>query len=140
MAKEYLYTFYGENQLARNNFNYRGADISLENSGCPKYVVACQGDHITPPMGVLDSAEMLAGDVNIVLASGGHVRGVINPPDSNRGSYQVAGDPDMVEGSWWNHWLLWLIELSGEAVEGNICAPAQYPDLEPAPGSYVRAK
>jgi poly[(R)-3-hydroxyalkanoate] polymerase subunit PhaC len=45
------------------------------------------------------------------------------------------------EGSWWEHWMQWLGERSGEL----RVAPARlgslvHPPIEPAPGSYVRTR
>ena len=76
---------------------------------------------------------------------------MVNPVGGKKASYRVGletgPDPDTWlaasqehKGSWWEHWIAWLTERSGE----ERPAPAQlgnptYPPLEPAPGTYVRA-
>jgi polyhydroxyalkanoate synthase subunit PhaC len=141
MATEYLQNFYGSNQLAAVAGYLLGEErIYLKSSGCPKYVLAGKQDHIVPFQSALDSISLLGGEIRMVQSSGGHVRGVFNHPDRGTGQYKAIGDSDLATGSWWQDWYPWLEQLSGSWVKGKICAPAQYPGIETAPGSYVRIR
>ena len=56
------------------------------------------------------------------------------PPDAD----QWMAGAQRHEGSWWEHWVGWLAERSGE----QIAAPKSvgshlFPAKEPAPGTYV---
>lgn len=140
MATEYLQNFYGDNALATDaGFLLDHELVNVKDINCPKYVLACDRDHIVPLQSALGSAGLLGGNPRIVQASGGHVRGVFNHPAQKRGYYRVAETRDSNTGSWWSDWHQWLEQLSGSWVEGKICAPAQYAIIETAPGSYVRA-
>ena len=140
MAIEYLRRFYGANELAKKaEFSLAAEIINLKHCDCPKYILACDRDHIVPLQSALDSAGLLGGKPRILQASGGHVRGVFNHPGQKKGYYRVTEESDLKQGSWWSDWHQWLERLSGDWVEGKICAPAQYAIIEPSPGSYVRA-
>jgi polyhydroxyalkanoate synthase len=43
-------------------------------------------------------------------------------------------------GSWWEDWLAWLSPQSGPLVAPPDLQSATYPDLGPAPGTYVFEK
>jgi len=93
---------------------------------------------------------LLAGRIEFVLAASGHIAGIVNPPGANRREYWVnpssavraddwLGAARKIPGSWWPHWVRWLKERSGTLVESSPeLGNAQYPSLQPAPGSYVR--
>jgi polyhydroxyalkanoate synthase len=141
MAVEYLRGFYGANQLAETGTVVLGQEkASPANCNCPQYIMVGESDHIVPMKSAMISADLLGGNARIVQSAGGHVRGVFNHPESQRGYYRVPGERDVTPGSWWTDWLAWLEQLSGSLVEGKICAPAQYKAVEPAPGSYVRIR
>jgi len=141
MAAEYLKKFYGDNQLATGDDFLLGEEkIDLKNSVCQKYVLAGDRDHIVPFQSALDSLSLLGGGIRMVQSSGGHVRAVFTHPDQGRGQYKAIGDSDLTTGSWWQDWNSWLEQLSGRWVKGKICASAQYPGIETAPGTYVRIK
>jgi polyhydroxyalkanoate synthase subunit PhaC len=88
-----------------------------------------------------------------VMGASGHIAGVINPPSKNKRSYWtndklpasydawLAGAKEH-PGSWWPDWANWLKGHAGK----QVAAPktygkgAKYKAIEPAPGSYVKAK
>ena len=97
-------------------------------------------------------ARLLGGSVRYVLASSGHIAGIINPP-GGKGSYQAA-DVDAAtdtaalwreaaprrNGSWWTDWFGWLAARAGERVPPPGLGSAAHPPLEAAPGLYVLEK
>jgi len=96
--------------------------------------------------------DLIGQDVRFVLATSGHVAGVINPPSRNKRSHwlndALVADPQNwlegaqeAPGSWWPDWDAWMKRLS----DGIIPAPNQqgndqYNSIESAPGRYVKAK
>lgn len=91
---------------------------------------------------------LYGGRARFVLASSGHIAGVVNPPAAGRYSYRtnpktpakpqawLKGSTER-DGSWWPDWNKWI----GRYVGGE--APAREPGagplqaIEDAPGSYV---
>ena len=79
------------------------------------------------------------GDVRFVLASSGHIAGIINPP-GGRGTYwinesgQSAATPQewregatAHEGSWWKDWTAWLGKHSGRKGKPPGIGSEHYP-------------
>ena len=72
-------------------------------------------------------SRLVAGKIRYVLASSGHITGIINPP-GGKGAYwtndagsaetpeQWRGRAERHEGSWWTDWFAWLAAHSGEKV------------------------
>lgn len=140
MAVDYLRQFYQRNCLRTDGcYQYLGEPIFLLESQMPKYLLACQTDHIAPADSVLAGAELLGGDLRSVLASGGHVQGVLNHPLNERGSYQVHGETQEKSGSWWVDWQRWLATHSGDKVKSRPCESETYPAMDQAPGKFVRS-
>jgi polyhydroxyalkanoate synthase subunit PhaC len=85
-----------------------------------------------------------------VLGASGHIAGVINPVSRNRRNYWRGGklkkDPDRWledaqshPGSWWPHWTGWLAARAGARIQARASlGSTAYPELEPAPGRYVK--
>ena len=143
MLLEYLVNFYMNNCLSEPGFYfYANEQVSLSNSDVPKYVLACQSDHIAPATSVLNGVKLLNGEIRQVIASGGHVRGVINHPSENRGSFTINNNDKKnnapVPGSWWYDWQQWVETLSQEMMDARPCSSQGYPEIEAAPGSFVR--
>jgi polyhydroxyalkanoate synthase len=126
--------------------------LDLADVKVPAYLYASREDHIVPWKTAFVAQHLLGGDSTFVLGASGHIAGVINPPAKKKRNYWIEGTPAdeadewfagarSVPGSWWPHWGEWLARYAGERVP----APAQpgndkYRVIEPAPGSYVKAK
>jgi polyhydroxyalkanoate synthase len=146
MHSQFLRTCYLENRLARPGaFEIDGVAIDLTKVETPLYVIGSEKDHIAPWRSVYRTTHLVSGPTRFVLSSGGHIAGMVNPPGNPKARYHVGDttppDPDewlrespRVDGSWWDDWVAWMSERSGERV-----APPELPAGEPAPGSYVRS-
>jgi polyhydroxyalkanoate synthase len=88
--------------------------------------------------------------VRYVLATSGHIMGILSPPVDPPKRRYWAGDAtacvdplawresvDKVAGSWWNDWAEWLRSRCGEQVAPRAPGSAAYPPLAEAPGTYV---
>jgi polyhydroxyalkanoate synthase len=153
-----LYAYYLRNMYLENNLRIPGkleacgVPLDLGAITIPAYVVAAREDHIVPWKSALASATLLGGRTEFVLGASGHVAGIVNPASKNRRHYwlsssaQVEPDAWLADatqhaGSWWKHWADWLHSRSGgrkppEQKPGNT----QYPEIEAAPGRYVKEK
>lgn len=152
MMEVYLNDFYSDNRLWKNGrYRLDGGDACLADISVPVYLLACEKDHIVQCDSALSSAEKLSVDVRRVVASGGHVLGVLNPPDRGGGHYRVLNGElefDMsddslpggstLKGSWWPDWLVWMRANSGSKTEPAAQVEVKFDILEPAPGSYVK--
>lgn len=153
-----LYAWYLRHLYLQNELKVPGAltlcgvPVDLRKIRIPAYVLAAKEDHIVPWRAAFASARLLSGRLDFVLTASGHIAGVVNPASKDRRNYWVntfpAATPEAwletakpVPGSWWKHWMRWIKRRSGRQVP----APAgmgsdQYPVIEPAPGSYVKAR
>ncbi|MDB5859641.1 MAG: phbC [Ramlibacter sp.] len=154
-----MYTWYLRNTYLENNLVkpgkavVLGEKIDLSKVDVPVYIYGSREDHIVPIAGAYASVKHLAGKKRFVMGASGHIAGVINPPSKNKRSYWTndklpasfeqwqAGTKEH-PGSWWTDWSHWLKAHAGK----QIAAPktygkgAKYKAMEPAPGSYVKAK
>jgi polyhydroxyalkanoate synthase len=114
--------------------------------------VDAEKDHIVPWEAAWRITQLLKSDVRYVLASSGHIAGIINPP-GGRGTYWVndSGKPAVTpqewregatahNGSWWTDWTAWLAKHSGRKVNPPKMGSENYPIVGDAPGSYVLEK
>ncbi len=151
----YLRDLYRDNLLVTPGaLSVGGTPIDLTTVTTPTYVQAGREDHIAPAESVWKLTHHFAGPLRFVLAGSGHIAGVVNPPSAGKYQYWtndtkteslsdfVAGATE-TKGSWWPDWLAWLrgtddaqVPAKGARVPGKGKLAA----LEPAPGSYVRAK
>jgi len=92
----------------------------------------------------------MGGKVRYVLASSGHIAGMINPP-GGKGTYwtneasaetaeQWRKDAQRHDGSWWTDWSYWLAAHAGKKGKPPSMGSEAYPPLQDAPGSYVLEK
>ena len=147
----YLTSLYLKNRLiVPNALSLCGTPIDLGKITQPLYVVAAEDDHIAPWRSVAHINKLVPASKRGVLTSSGHIMGIINPPrpDSRR-SYWVGNveTTDTMEtwqthaeerqGSWWPDWFSWLHERTGPMVTARVLSNAQFPELAPAPGTYV---
>jgi polyhydroxyalkanoate synthase len=131
--------------------NLLGRPIDLRLVDVDSYIVGGTTDHITPWKACYRTTGMLAGEKQFVLSNSGHVQAIVNPPGNPKARYftssalppsadeWLAGAREN-EGSWWEHWAVWLRERSG----AEVAAPRRLGSrthriLAPAPGEYVHA-
>ncbi len=153
-----LYVWYVRNTYLENNLAVPGkvqccgTRVDLGLVDMPTFVLAAKEDHIVPWKSAFRSARLVGADVQFVLAASGHIAGVINPAAKNRRSHWTTDgmpqDPEawlasatQTPGSWWPRLSEWLARQSG----GRVPAPERlgndrYPEIEPAPGRYVRVR
>jgi polyhydroxyalkanoate synthase len=88
-----------------------------------------------------------------VLASSGHIAGIINPP-GGKGNYWTREIKDVEarspeqwlqsatkhESSWWSDWSAWLSARAGKKGKPPSLGSKEHPPREDAPGTYVLEK
>ena len=160
MARD-AHTFYLRNTYLENNLIEPGklvlkdTPIDLGKIEGDLYAVGAEKDHIVPWYGAWRLGQLASGKVRFVLASSGHIAGMINPPSKEKGRHWVndegdAGDYATAEawqenatereGSWWTDWVEWLNERSGKKVNPPKMGSEDHPPIEEAPGTYVRER
>ena len=144
--------FFLENKLMEpNGIKVKGVAIDLGKIKTPTYAVATKNDHIVPWRGAFSIRELQGGPVRFILSGGGHIAGIINPPADKKRAYWinegVEVDPDewfegaeKFDGSWWEDWIAWLDERSGDEVDPPSMGNTDYKPIMDAPGSYVLEK
>jgi polyhydroxyalkanoate synthase len=149
----YLRNTYLENNLIKpGKIRLKGEAIDLRRIELDCYVVGTEKDHIVPWESAWRITQLVGGTVRFVLASSGHIAGIVNPP-GGKGAYWVTepgarfADPQQWlqaaarrDGSWWTDWAAWLSERSGRKVAPPQMGSAAHPPLADAPGSYVLEK
>ncbi len=149
----YLRHMYLQNELRiPDRLECCGERIDLRRIDLPTFVFGAREDHIVLWRGAYASACLLEGPVKFVMGASGHIAGAINPASKNKRSYWT-GDAPGVEpedwlagatehpGSWWNEWTRWLEDFRGDLRPApKAQGSEQYPPIEPAPGSYVKAR
>ena len=141
--------FFLKNKLKEpNGIKVKGVGLDLNEITTPTYVVAATGDHIVPWEGAFLMRQLQGGLVRFILTSGGHIAGIINPPEGSRREFWTNPDEttdakewlagaERHHGSWWLDWIPWLQERSGDKVTPPEMGSAKYPPLMDAPGSYI---
>ena len=74
-----------------------GTKVNLAELNAPSFVVACEKDHIVPWQSAFDSAKLLGGEREFVLAAGGHIAGIVNPPARKKGAFEFDGKESPME-------------------------------------------
>jgi polyhydroxyalkanoate synthase len=148
----YLRNTYLENKMREpGGTTALGEPVDLATINVPTFVYASKEDHIVPWKTAYESTQLVDGDVVFVLGASGHIAGVINPPAKNKRNYwtgDLDADPERwfeaaekVPGSWWPAWYAWLAPHGGTKVNARKTpGNAEFTAIEPAPGSYVKAK
>jgi polyhydroxyalkanoate synthase len=129
-----------------------GVPLDLRRITLDIYAVGAEKDHIVPWDSAWRIVQLAGGKVRYVLASSGHIAGIINPP-GGKGNYWVADDTKGMgspeewrkaavahNGSWWTDWTAWLAARSGDKVTRSRMGSDAHPPLEDAPGRYVLEK
>jgi polyhydroxyalkanoate synthase len=149
----YLRNTYVENNLiVPGKIRLKGTDIDLGRITVDIYAVGAEKDHIVPWDAAWRITQLAGGTVRFVLASSGHIAGMINPPGSKGTYWTAAADPTRAtpkqwreaarrhDGSWWTDWAAWLAERSGPKDAPPGMGSARHPPMEDAPGLYVLEK
>ncbi len=151
MLSFYLREFYLANRLIRkDDLELAGRPIDMERIVQPLYAVGAVQDHISPWKGTFRTGQMVGGPVRYVLASEGHITGIVNPVSERSAKKCWIGDvaknmqPDdwlarqkELNGSWWPDWANWLAEKCGPKVSPPSGGCGIYRPLCTAPGKYV---
>ncbi len=147
MHSFYLRSLYMKNLLAKGELEIAGQTLSLAEVKSDAYIVGAVNDHIVPWQGSYQATHLLAGEVRYVLTSGGHIAGIVNPPNP-KAWYEVAEENPATpqawqelatrhSGSWWEDWEQWGAERAGPLGPPPPVGSDRYPALGDAPGEYV---
>jgi len=144
----YLRSLYCKNLLAKGQLRLAGAQLQLSRVASDAYIVGAINDHIVPWTASYRATQLLGGDVRYVLSSGGHIAGIVNPPNPKawyETGLQAAASADewrttaeRHNGSWWEDWAAWSADRAGELVAPPPLGSARHPAQGDAPGEYVR--
>ena len=130
----------------------RGLPLDMRKVQTDAYVIAGLTDHITPWQGCYGTAKLFGERSTFVLANGGHIQSLLNPPGNPKAcfwsglSHQPSAEAWLEQaakhaGSWWPHWLEWIGARSGETRPAPaMLGSTAYPHLGDAPGQYVMEK
>jgi polyhydroxyalkanoate synthase subunit PhaC len=145
MHSQYLRACYLNNLLVEPGaFVIDNTLVDLRQVDMPLFVLGAETDHIAPWRSTYRTTQLISGEAQYVLAPGGHIAGMLNPPGDPKAWHWRRRDcppaPDewlegaeRMQGSWWEEWAAWAAAHSGQRV-----SPPELPAGEPAPGSYVR--
>ncbi len=147
----YIRNTYVENNLVEpGKVEFNGRPIDLGKITGDIYSVGTRKDHIAPWKSGWMTCRLTNGNIRYALAGGGHIAGVVSPPDKARGywvsdscgQYETADEwlenAEEREGTWWDDWTGWLAQRSGEQVDPPPVGSEEYPPIEDAPGTYVK--
>jgi polyhydroxyalkanoate synthase len=146
----YLRNTYVENNLiVPGEIELKGERIDLGRIALDTYAIGAEKDHIVPWDAAWQVTQLFGSKVRYVLASSGHIAGIINPP-GGKGTYWVneAETPSATpeewrrgatqhDGSWWTDWTAWLAQRSGPKGNPPDLGSHRHPPLADAPGKYV---
>jgi polyhydroxyalkanoate synthase len=149
----YLRNTYVENNLIHpGRVVVKGEGIDLGRITLPIYAVGAEKDHIVPWYAAWRVTRLAGGDVRFILASSGHIAGMINPPGGKGSFWATEGKTTAEtaedwraqarkhEDSWWTDWFAWLAGHAGDLVPPPPMGSPAHPPIEDAPGSYVKEK
>lgn len=148
MHTTYLRSMYVQNLLALGELELVGQRLDLADVTSDAYVVGAINDHIVPWTSSYEATHLLGGDVRYVLSSGGHIAGIVNPPNP-KSWYEVGteypdkgtawrDDAGRHPGSWWEDWTAWTATSAGELADPPGMGCEAHPPIADAPGDYVR--
>jgi len=154
MHSYYLREMYLANKLVQPDaLTLAGRPIDIGQIDAPLYCVGTEQDHIAPWQETFKTVSRVRSECRYVLATSGHILGIISPPvDPPKRRYWVGDatgerDPEAwrarvpkIPGSWWDDWQGWLAERCGPLVTPPPLGGETHPPIEPAPGSYVRER
>jgi polyhydroxyalkanoate synthase len=149
MHSYYLRNMYLHNKLIEPGaLTLAGEKIDLRKIKTPTYMLSTREDHIAPWDATYEAVNHFSGATDFVLASSGHIAGVINPPSKQKYSYftnnRLEKTPEAWKakatehaGSWWPHWGEWLAKRSGAKLAARKVGTSSHPIIEAAPGRYA---
>ena len=154
MHEFYLRELYLNNKLQQpGSLEIGGRRLDLSAITAPLYAVGAEQDHIAPWRQTFRLCGLTGGPARYVLATSGHILGIINPPVTPPKRRYWVGDAtgcqdseawrETIEkgpGSWWEDWTRWLAERCGPLGPPPSLGNVDYPALEAAPGRYVLEK
>ena len=152
MHSYYLRNMYQENALVQpGGLELGGVKIDLRKIKVPVYILSTKEDHIAPWKSTYAATQLYSGNTTFVLASSGHIAGVVNPPASDRYSYRTnTKKPETPNawlesakehpGSWWPHWDKWVNKYADGEVNAREPGKGKLKAIEDAPGSYVMVR
>lgn len=125
-----------------------GTPVDLSTVKCDVYSVGGTTDHIAPWKGCYLGAKSFGGKAEFILCGSGHIQSIINPPGNPKAKYFTNGKlPDTPEqwlesaqqhsGTWWDHWVKWMQDRSGQQKAAPAVGHKKYKALYDAPGQYV---
>lgn len=147
MHSWYLRSCYLENQLANGTMELAGQRLDPAAVTSDTYIVAAERDHIVPWTSSYKSTGLLGADVRFVLSSGGHIAGIVNPP--NPKSWVLTSDVNppsarqwrdgatKQDESWWEDWARWMADRAGPLAKPPPIGSRRHRVLADGPGSYV---
>jgi polyhydroxyalkanoate synthase len=148
MHSFYLRSLYMKNLLAKGELDIAGQRLVLSEVKSDTYLVGAINDHIVPWQGSYRATHLLAGDTRYVLTSGGHIAGIVNPPNPKAWFEVAEANPEDAaawregvtrhSGSWWVDWAQWGAGRAGPLVAPPSMGSARHPGVGDAPGTYVR--
>jgi polyhydroxyalkanoate synthase len=152
MHSFYLRNMYQKNLLSvPGGIKMKGVPIDLSSIDIPTYFLSCREDHIAPWTSTYKGAKNFGGESRFVLATSGHIAGVVNPPDGGKYNHFVSktmpATPDEwlegateIAGSWWPDWQRWVTGFDKAQVPARIPGKGKLKAIEAAPGSYVAVR
>ncbi|PID54667.1 MAG: class II poly(R)-hydroxyalkanoic acid synthase [Micrococcales bacterium] len=139
-----------ENQLAEpGKLEVLGTPFDISKVTVDCYVAAGSTDHITPWVGCYSTTQMVGGKAQFVLPASGHVQTLIADTSNTRSHYYTNPETPATpqewregatdnQGSWWEHWAVWLNERSGTRKKARkTLGNKRYQPMEAAPGTYI---
>jgi polyhydroxyalkanoate synthase len=152
MHSFYLRKMYQQNALVQpGGLELGGVKIDLRKIKVPVYILSTKEDHIAPWKSTFAATQLYSGNTKFVLASSGHIAGVVNPPASDRYSYRTNAKKAKTpaawlegatehSGSWWPDWDKWVKKFAGGEVTARTPGKGKLKAIEDAPGSYVKVR
>jgi polyhydroxyalkanoate synthase len=147
MCSFYLRSCYLENQLAAGTMELAGRRLDLADVMSDTYIVAAERDHIVPWTSSYESTGLLGGHVRFVLSSGGHIAGIVNPPNPKSWVLTAEANPPRAQQwrdsatrqdeSWWEDWARWMADRAGPLATPPRIGSRRHRVLADGPGDYV---
>ena len=147
MHSWYLRSCYMENQLANGTMELGGKPLDLGAVTQDTYIVAAERDHIVPWRSSYKTTRLLGGDARYVLVSGGHIAGIVSPPEPKAWVMSSDEYPPTAEEwreaatrkseSWWEDWSRWMADRAGPLGKPPRVGDRRHPILANGPGEYV---